>query len=99
MDKQNSYLWQELELTLSAAQAYSQPYTEVEVWADFKHEDGQVLRRPAFWDGGVNWKLRFAPTLAGEWTWESAASVEDIGFKQTASIEAQSDANTEHPFL
>jgi len=48
--------WREVELTLTAAQHYANGYTDVDVWADFTHESGLVLRRPAFWDGGSTWK-------------------------------------------
>ncbi|MEN9933800.1 MAG: hypothetical protein RLZZ387_379 [Chloroflexota bacterium] len=72
--------WREVEITLTAAHEHPSPYTSVEVWADFTHESGRVLRRPAFWDGGRTWKLRFASPLAhGAWSWRSAASVPDEG--------------------
>ena len=64
--------WREVELTLTAAQDSPNGYTDVDVWADFTHDDGAVLRRPAFWDGGRTWKIRFASPLAdGRWTWRS----------------------------
>jgi hypothetical protein len=52
--------WRELELTLEAARDYPNAYTEMEVWAEFKHDSGKELVRPAFWDGGHIWKVRFA---------------------------------------
>ena len=74
--------WQETEFTLQAAQPHAQPYTAVEVWADFQHENGLTLRRPAFWDGGQTWKVRFAsPGLTGRWTFKTDASVNDPGLK------------------
>jgi hypothetical protein len=77
---QNAYIWQEVELTLHAAQSQAAPYTNVEVWAEFTHSDGAILRRPAFWDGGDIWKVRFASPLAsGRWSWRSFANVEDDG--------------------
>ena len=48
--------WREVEFTLTAAKDYANGYTDVEVWADFTHDDGTVLRRPAFWDGGRTWQ-------------------------------------------
>lgn len=73
--------WQEIEITLTSADAYTNPYVEAEVWADFVHENtGTVLRRPAFWDGGHLWKIRFAsPALVGEWRWQSSGTVADSG--------------------
>ena len=96
-------LWQELELTLTSAQTYDHPYTDVEVWADFTHEDGQVLRRPAFWDGGRIWRVRFAAPREGIWTWRSFATVEDAtvedaGLEQSGRLEARVDAEEKHRF-
>jgi len=97
--REGCYLWQETELFLTSTIAYSNPYIEVEVWADFTHEDGQVLRRPAFWDGHSTWRLRFAPTREGKWTWKSYANVDDIGFSQTGVLYAQQDKQTNHSFF
>ena len=67
--------WQEVALTFTAANTYDNPYTDVDMFAEFSGPEGQMLRRPAFWDGGQNWKIRFAAPLAGgEWTWQTFAS-------------------------
>lgn len=72
--------WRAVELTLTAAQVYANPYVDVEVWADFVHESGHTLRRPAFWDGGQIWRVRFAaPPPEGRWVWQSFCSAEDTG--------------------
>jgi len=55
---QHALPWREIELTLTATQAYANGYTDVDVWVDFTHSTGQALRRPAFWDGGQTWKVR-----------------------------------------
>jgi len=74
------YPWREAEITLTAERDYPNPYTDVDVWADFTHDSGVTLRRPAFWDGERTWKIRFASPLAeGRWTWRSAATLEDPG--------------------
>ncbi len=70
--------WQEVEIELTADAAWTAPYTDVEVWADFACGD-EVLRRPAFWDGGDRWRLRFAAPHAGDWEWATAANVDDPG--------------------
>ncbi len=63
--------WREVEIALTAANNYDNPYTDVDVWADFSHANGDTLRRPAFWDGDGVWKIRFAsPVDSGEWTWQ-----------------------------
>jgi hypothetical protein len=75
-----AYPWREVELTLTAERDYPNPYTDVEVWAEFAHTSGATIRRPAFWDGGRAWAVRFASPLAeGRWTWRSFCSADDAG--------------------
>ncbi|UCD53044.1 MAG: DUF5060 domain-containing protein, partial [Phycisphaerales bacterium] len=75
-----AYPWRECEIRLAAECDYPNPYTDVKVWAEFTHDTGITLRRPAFWDGGRAWKIRFAsPLTEGRWTWRSFSSVSDAG--------------------
>jgi hypothetical protein len=72
--------WQEVELEFQATRPLANPYLEVEAWVDFVHEDGEVLRRPMFWDGGQTFKVRFASTKpSGFWRWRSADRDRDPG--------------------
>ncbi|HWQ15453.1 MAG TPA: DUF4038 domain-containing protein [Roseiflexaceae bacterium] len=72
--------WREAEITLAAERAYPNPYTDVEAWAEFAHTSGLTLRRPAFWDGGRTWKIRFASPLDhGRWRWRTFCSAADAG--------------------
>ncbi|MEU6606570.1 DUF4038 domain-containing protein [Streptomyces shenzhenensis] len=74
--------WRPVELTLTSSTEQPDPYLGVDVWVDFEHSDGTVVRRPAFWDGGTTWRVRFtSPGLLGTWTWESGASVADPGLR------------------
>jgi hypothetical protein len=79
--------WQETEIALSATRDYDNAYTQVEAWADFTHSDGTILRRPAFWDGGRTWKIRFAsPHAIGEWTYQTSANVDDAGLQNQSGV-------------
>jgi hypothetical protein len=72
--------WREIELTLTTEHNHPNPYTDVEVWVEFTHDSGLTLRRPAFWDGGRTFRIRFASPLAqGRWTWRSDCTIEDAG--------------------
>ena len=42
--------WQVVELKFKSEQSYASPYTEVELWLEFRHQSGATLRRPGFWD-------------------------------------------------
>ena len=92
--------WREYEITLTAEGDYPSPYTDVEVWADFTHTDGTVLRRPAFWDGGRTWKVRFAsPGNVGRWSWRSFSTAEDPGLAgQSGEIVCEPDPAVGHRF-
>ncbi|MEV6592116.1 DUF4038 domain-containing protein [Streptomyces acidicola] len=73
--------WRETELSLTAERSHTNPYLDVELWAEFTHvPTGTVLRRPAFWDGGSTWLVRFASPLAsGLWNWRTDGNVDDPG--------------------
>jgi len=46
----------------------------------FTHGSGTTLNMPGFWDGGNTWRVRFAPTKIGEWTYITQFSdTEDSG--------------------
>jgi len=69
--------WRIVEIPFTAAAPRANPYGEVEVTVTFTGPDGRRIARPAFWDGGAVWKVRFAPPAPGIWRWRSACS--DIG--------------------
>ena len=72
--------WSTHEMTLYSENSFKNGYTDVEVWMQFVNDRGDSLVRPAFWDGGKVWKVRFAPPDSGRvWSWTSYASVSDEG--------------------
>jgi hypothetical protein len=67
--------WGIHEIVLKATKTYYNPYTDVDVWASFTNQHGHAIVRPAFWDGGASWKIRFTPTDSNSvWKWKSFAS-------------------------
>jgi hypothetical protein len=92
--------WRECELVLTAAHDYPNGYTDLGVWAEFTHESGATLRRPAFWDGGRTWRVRFASPLAeGRWRWQSFSSTDDDGLTgQSGEIVCEPGPDTAHRF-
>jgi Protein of unknown function (DUF4038)/Domain of unknown function (DUF5060)/Putative collagen-binding domain of a collagenase len=60
-------VWRAAEFTLTSAKVYTHPFEEVEVAAEFTGPSNEIIKRPAFWDGGNVWKIRFAPTATGVW--------------------------------
>lgn len=70
--------WTTLEISLTAKDEYDNPYTDVDVWAVFTNQKGDSLKRPAFWNGGNTWKLRFAPPdVDVSWSWKTFSSNQD----------------------
>lgn len=68
------------EISLTAKKQYSNAYTDAEVWAEFTNQDGEKFLRPAFWDGGQNWKIRVTPADDHSiWSWKTFASTKDSG--------------------
>lgn len=58
-----------LELTVALEAAYDNPYDgrQVDLTAVFTGSDGREWTVPGFWDGEEAWRVRFAPSVAGEW--------------------------------
>jgi hypothetical protein len=69
MSGQAARQWREVEIALTGPHV-SDPYLGVEIVVDFVHESGERVTRPAFWDGGRTWRVRFASTRPdGSWRW------------------------------
>jgi hypothetical protein len=66
--------WQAVEIALTSSQTYTDPFQDVDVTATFTGPDKKTIVRPAFWDGGATWKVRFAPTQTGLWTMTTIAT-------------------------
>ena len=69
---QDIEVWNCLEIPFAADKTYNNPllgdeFCEMDVV--FTHTDGTVISRPAFWDGENVFKVRFAPTKAGKWSY------------------------------
>ena len=59
--------WRAIEITLTGAKQHANPFGDVTVDATFTGP-GMKLVRPAFWDGGATWKIRFAAPATGTWS-------------------------------
>ncbi|WP_370095528.1 DUF4038 domain-containing protein [Winogradskyella sp.] len=60
--------WNVVEIELTSLVTYTDPFNDVDVSASFSGPNGVTIVRPAFWDGGQSWKIRFAPTEIGSWS-------------------------------
>jgi hypothetical protein len=91
-------LWQEIEFSFTSTKSYENAYTDVELWADFTCDDGTVMRRPGFWSGGNNWKIRFAPPIVGKWRISLFSNCEDQSFKFEDTFEVTNEKISENLF-
>ena len=83
-----AHVWEKQELTLTSANAFGNPYTDVVVWVDLKGPDFSK-RVYGFWDGGRTFKVRLVATKPGHWTWTSGSQPQDPGLGgKTGSFDA-----------
>ena len=63
--------WRMTELSFTSATDYSQTRADqVMMDVTFTHKkSGTSITRPAFWDGGNTFLVRFAPVASGKWEW------------------------------
>ncbi len=70
----NIQQWRAVEITLTSSATYADPFQDVDVTATFTGPGGITITRPAFWDGGLIWRVRFAPTQTGLWNMATSAT-------------------------
>jgi hypothetical protein len=66
--------WRVEEIAFISSVSYARPFNECSMMAVFTGPSGQTLTRPAFWDGGNTWKVRFAPTALGRWSYVTSCN-------------------------
>lgn len=66
--------WRVSELRFSGACKLTNPHLDADIWAVFTGPNGETIRRPAFWDGGMDYAVRFAPISIGKWSYVLSAA-------------------------
>ncbi len=69
--------WRVAEFSFQAKETYQGTPLGVKFGATFTGPDGSVYQVPGFWDGGQTWRVRFAPTVPGEWSFVTASTEEE----------------------
>lgn len=57
-----------------SGKTYADPFNEVELDVLFTHVLGQTWRVPAYWAGGQEWRVRFAPPMPGSYQFNTICS-------------------------
>ena len=70
------HVWEMQELSFTANNSYSNPYTDVKVWVDLSGP-GFNKRVYGFWDGGTTFRVRVIAMHPGEWKWKSGSNTND----------------------
>ena len=82
------HVWEMQELSFTANNSYSNPYTDVKVWVDLSGP-GFNKRVYGFWDGGTTFRVRVIAMHPGEWKWKSGSNTNDAGLNnKTGSFTA-----------
>jgi hypothetical protein len=66
--------WSVYDLALTASDAQRDPYLERDLVGVFSGPNGQSVVVNGFWDGDRTFRLRFAPTAEGTWTYMTVSS-------------------------
>jgi hypothetical protein len=89
--------WRTVEFSFESSRDVPIPSSDVDLEAIFTGPGGVEIRRPAFWDGGRTWRVRFAPTLPGVWHYAlSSTNGLDTGFLSSTGVLRSVDNNTDH---
>jgi hypothetical protein len=98
--KLNATQFEALEWGYHSGKSYTDPFNEVEVDVLFTHTSGKSWRVPAYWAGGQEWRVRFAPPLPG--TYQVSSICSDVNnpslHGQTADLQA-APYTGDHPLL
>ena len=70
---------QVVEWSYTSGKQRDDPFNEVEVDVVLVHSDGESWRVPAYWAGGQEWRVRFAPPRIGSYEASAECSDRDDG--------------------
>lgn len=89
-----------VEWVYSSGQAHGDPFNELEVDALVTDPEGREWKVPAYWAGGGEWRVRFAPRLAGAHRVRSACSdASDPGLHGREALLRAEAGEEPHPLL
>ena len=82
--------WRAAELAFEAGADYDKTGADAVAFdAVFTHDSGEKVSRPGFWDGGKTFRVRFAPTKPGRWSWSTTCRGDAALDGKTGALEAK----------
>ena len=68
-------VWDKYEIEFQSSREYENSLYDMKSFAvEFVSPSGRSQKINGFWDGGLDWKVRFCPDETGSWTWQSSCS-------------------------
>ena len=82
--------WRATELAFEAGTDYDVTGADAVTFdAVFTHESGEKVSRPGFWNGGKTFRVRFAPTKPGRWSWSTTCRGDAALNGKSGTLEAK----------
>ncbi len=91
----NISLWGRFDTKFKAAQGTAD---DTRVVAEFTSPSGNKRTIDGFWNGGVEWGLRFMPDEVGRWTYTVSSAPAAEGLKASGDFECRADQSTTNRF-
>lgn len=66
--------WGRFEATFTSDISYDNPFQDIDLWMSLVSPSGRRFETEGFWDGGNQWRARFAPDEMGEWRYTTQCS-------------------------
>jgi Protein of unknown function (DUF4038)/Domain of unknown function (DUF5060) len=68
-------VWDKYEIEFQSGREYENSLYDLKSFVvEFVSPSGRSQKINGFWDGGLDWKVRFCPDETGSWTWKSSCS-------------------------
>ncbi len=71
--------WHPVDLSFTTTTSFTNPFMDVTLDATFRGPGNLTLKIPGFYAGGHTWKVRFAPTKLGNWTYVTSSPDAKLG--------------------
>lgn len=94
-------VWGKVELSFQSDRAYENVLYDVrEFKATFTAPSGKTLTLDGFWDGQLDWRIRFCPNETGQWTYQTSCSdTENKGLHAQSGTFTVGDNPSEWPIF
>ncbi len=86
------------EATMISSAKHDNPYTDVVLEASLRSPDGKRMTVPGYWDGNGTWRIRFAPTRVGTWSWRTRSNDPEL-HAQEGEIECTAEQQSRGGFF